>query len=413
MFWPVQQVDTDALNKILADPALQGAQIGVCVTSSGGEVLFERNKDVRFVPASNQKVLTCLTAFGVFGTKERFSTSFWRTKKRLEVSASGDATLTLADLRGVRKRLNLDAHLPVCIHGPYRQSLGPGWEWDDLAWYYAATTAPLTFDDGAFEVWAEGGRVAPLPAELGVRVVRHPGNGAVKVTFDREHEVLTVTGRLPSGRTRLERIAQANPTLAAAHALGGDPVWSDHPLPSGPPDVVIVGKELATVAKECLEESDNAIAERLMALAVTKSGTLSKPLYDVAPGFVHDWLVAHAGLASDSFRAVDGSGLSRHNQVAPSALCKALNWAQSQPFADVWRDCLPAGGEGTLRSRLKDSTFVGKTGTMDAVVCLSGYLTTKSGNRLTVSFLVNNNLAPASAVREVQDRFVRALEKGS
>jgi D-alanyl-D-alanine carboxypeptidase/D-alanyl-D-alanine-endopeptidase (penicillin-binding protein 4) len=62
---------------------------------------------------------------------------------------------------------------------------------------------------------------------------------------------------------------------------------------------------------------------------------------------------------------------------------------------------------------MKSSSFLGKTGTLSAVTCLSGYVKTRSGQTLVVSMLFNNTVAPASEVRAVQDRVVTILERDS
>ena len=411
LLWLAAPSSPSDLDAILADPALKGAQVGVCVTDTSGKPLYERNAELRFVPASNQKIVSVLFALDTLGPDFRCRTRIWKGNGRLDVEASGDPSLTLDDLRAVRKKLKLFDGWPVHVHGPYKSGLGPGWEWDDLSWYYAAPTSPLTVDRAEFDVWAAQGRLEPLPAELRVKVVRRH-QGKTKAEFDPSTNTLTVTGPLPKSRERLGQFAQPDPLQTAAHALGGDAATDAGPVPDREPDAVLDGKTLAETAKFCLEESDNMTAERLMTLAALKVGPIPGTPYPTAPETARKYMAKATGALADWFRPVDGSGLSRHNQIAPKALCQMLNWALGRTFSQVWLGALAAPGEGTMKNRLKDSTFIGKTGTMDAVVCLSGYVKTQDGARLTFSCLVNNNLAPASEVRVVQDRFVRALEKG-
>lgn len=411
VLWPAIQTSVQDLDKILADSALSGSQVGVCVTDATGQRLYDRNSETRFVPASNQKVLAVLFALDKLGPTFRGTTKIWKTSKFLFVETTGDPTLTLADLRRVRTQLKLTKPLPVLVRCPFAPELGPGWEWDDLPWYYAAQTSPLAFDHASFEVWASGSRIEPLPTELQVKIVRVPG-GTRKVDFDPAKNTLTITGSLPSARTSLGRFAQAKPLQAVASALGGYLKSTSEPPPPSAPTVTLQGKTLAEAAKECLEKSDNVMAEQLMAMAGRAPNEWMTPAYPTLPERLKKGLAAAASLPLDGFRPVDGSGLSRHNQVSPDVMCRLLNWAQTKPFWSIWQEALAAPGEGTLKKRLKDSNFVGKTGTMDAVVSLCGYVTTKDGTRLTLSFFVNNNLAPASEVRAVQDRFVRALENG-
>jgi D-alanyl-D-alanine carboxypeptidase/D-alanyl-D-alanine-endopeptidase (penicillin-binding protein 4) len=70
--------------------------------------------------------------------------------------------------------------------------------------------------------------------------------------------------------------------------------------------------------------------------------------------------------------------------------------------AQVWRDAQPvAGVDGTLRGRMRNTAAAGnlraKTGTLNNVSGLSGYVTTAAGERLAFSIIVNhypNNNSP-------------------
>ena len=63
-------------------------------------------------------------------------------------------------------------------------------------------------------------------------------------------------------------------------------------------------------------------------------------------------------------------------------------------YADVWRDALTIGAiDGTLKNRFKETLAAGnvrgKTGTIDQVSALSGYVTSASGEKLVFSIIVN------------------------
>ena len=109
------------------------------------------------------------------------------------------------------------------------------------------------------------------------------------------------------------------------------------------------------------------------------------------------------GIAPDAVLQYDGSGLSRHNLITPSAVVQLYTYmAKQSKFAQAWRDSLTIGGvDGTLRSRFNgtaaQNNIRGKTGTIDQVSALSGYVTTAGGEQLVVSFIVNG-------VRSTRDR---------
>jgi len=68
--------------------------------------------------------------------------------------------------------------------------------------------------------------------------------------------------------------------------------------------------------------------------------------------------------------------------------------AKKSKYPQVWRDSLTIGGvDGTLRNRFKgtaaEGNIRGKTGTIDQVSTLSGYMTTAAGEQLVLSIIVN------------------------
>jgi D-alanyl-D-alanine carboxypeptidase/D-alanyl-D-alanine-endopeptidase (penicillin-binding protein 4) len=76
--------------------------------------------------------------------------------------------------------------------------------------------------------------------------------------------------------------------------------------------------------------------------------------------------------------------------------------AKQSRYAQAWRDSLTIGGtDGTLRNRFANTSAAGnvrgKTGTIDQVSALSGYVTTAAGEQLVFSIIVNG--VPSTSVR--------------
>jgi D-alanyl-D-alanine carboxypeptidase/D-alanyl-D-alanine-endopeptidase (penicillin-binding protein 4) len=104
--------------------------------------------------------------------------------------------------------------------------------------------------------------------------------------------------------------------------------------------------------------------------------------------------LAAAGIPTDAVVQYDGSGLSRHDLVTPSSIVQLYSYMAKSKYAQSWRDSLAVGGvDGTLRRRFAGTSaagnFRGKTGTLDQVSALSGYVRTAGGEELIVSVIVN------------------------
>ena len=109
---------------------------------------------------------------------------------------------------------------------------------------------------------------------------------------------------------------------------------------------------------------------------------------------VKDFL-RQAGVPDESVLQYDGSGISRHDLVTPSAVTALYTYmAKQSRYSQAWRDSLTIGGiDGTLGNRFKGTAAAnnirGKTGTLDQVSALSGYVKTAGGEELVISIIVN------------------------
>ena len=162
-------------------------------------------------------------------------------------------------------------------------------------------------------------------------------------------------------------------------------------------------------------ESDNFYAETLLRI-------LGRRLHHSASydsSYVAlDEVLRELGAAPSDVRIVDGSGLSRHNYVSPSYFVRLLRAMTDSPVFEDYVASLPQPGEGTLRTRMRNeseavrSRIFMKSGSMNGVRCLSGYIVPTVGARdetIFFSILTNNALAGASKVDPLLDRLIVLL----
>jgi hypothetical protein len=300
--------------------------------------------------------------------------------------------------------------VPVYVRQGYRAGVPPTWENDDLPHRYAPRITAFTVDRASFSLVNDQGTPKLSPESYGVRIVHRP-YGQQRNDFDPFGNLLVVYGELPKENKSIENFAIPEPDRAAASLLGGR-LFEATDLPSRPPDVILEGDTLAKMSADCLKPSDNYLAECLMLLAAQKEGVLGANPYGIAPARMRSFLTKVVGLNDSEARPYDGSGMSRHNFVTPRGIVKVLNWAGKQSWAPLWKSSLAYPGQpGTLSGRLKDSSFIGKTGSLNSVSSLSGYVKAANGDSYSVSILMNHFIAPASEARTVQDAMIREIEK--
>ena len=87
-----------------------------------------------------------------------------------------------------------------------------------------------------------------------------------------------------------------------------------------------------------------------------------------------------------------------------------------QNFEDFYNSLSIAGIDGTLEDRMDSGEYInfrGKTGTLNGVSSLSGYLTTKNDDELIVSMIFEFNRGGARTYRNIQDRIIAILNDWS
>ncbi|MBE2281065.1 MAG: D-alanyl-D-alanine carboxypeptidase/D-alanyl-D-alanine-endopeptidase [Ignavibacteriaceae bacterium] len=167
---------------------------------------------------------------------------------------------------------------------------------------------------------------------------------------------------------------------------------------------------LTDLLKPVNKSSDNFYAEcvfRLLgAVAFGSQGTALKS-YQALYTYLRDIQLNREGL-----EIVDGSGISRSNRTSAANITHLLEkmYNDYYYYNDFYSSLAIGGVDGTLRKRMKggaaEGNFRGKTGTLNGVSTLSGYLKTKKGNDLVVTILINYTRGYHDFYREKQDRIV-------
>jgi D-alanyl-D-alanine carboxypeptidase/D-alanyl-D-alanine-endopeptidase (penicillin-binding protein 4) len=171
---------------------------------------------------------------------------------------------------------------------------------------------------------------------------------------------------------------------------------------------------LAVLVRELGKNSDNFYAETLLkALGgyVRGQPAHSKDGADAALAWMSE-----VGAFEPETRLANGSGLFDANRVSPWSLATALRQAYSSPRIgpDFVAQLSVGGVDGTLRSRFKTHAarrlVRAKTGTLDEVVALSGYVLPPPGKAaVAFSFIAEGVAGRHTEARERIDRCVDAI----
>ncbi|MEP7343765.1 MAG: D-alanyl-D-alanine carboxypeptidase/D-alanyl-D-alanine-endopeptidase [Gemmatimonadaceae bacterium] len=464
-----------AIDSMVADTKFRSAQLGILVVDPvRGDTLYSHNAGKLFIPASNQKLVTGAVALQTLGADFRFTTTVaMRGAMGREAGVldgdlvligtgdpsvsdhvRGDAMIVLRGMadslwaRGIRR---VTGRLTSALDAFPDATLGFGWSWDDLDYPYAAGVDELYLNEGFTQVIVRGGATAgdapivvtgPAATYPLVQVWATTGAAATKSSLWLMHDSATagsivLLGSIGAGGADTLTITYRDQTEAYLSALrealqlrgilveGGvhptaSPVWSVRAPNAGPPMeppytplFSMVSPPLREILGVFEKPSQNQIGEILFkTLGRSRTGVGSA---DSGRTVVRAQLLAW-GAPQDGFVVRDGSGLSRQDVVTPETLARVLDAMRRHTSFAVFYDALPiAGVDGTLAGRMRGTAAQGnvhaKTGTLDLVRSLSGYVTTGDGHQLIAVMLANNWTVSVREVERLQDAiFVRLAQ---
>ena len=128
---------------------------------------------------------------------------------------------------------------------------------------------------------------------------------------------------------------------------------------------------------------------------------------------IASWL-SHKDLHFPELVLENGAGLSRQERISPHSLASLLQSAQLSPLSAEFESSLPiVGVDGTLKKRLNDSSAVNhahlKTGSLEGVQSIAGYVHSRSGKKWILVFLINH--PHATAARAAQNALVEWVQQ--
>lgn len=447
------------LEDIFNDPNFLNAHWGVVIQSlETGEFLYKRNENKSFMPASNMKIFTTSTALCMLGPNYRYSTKLVTNgsidknilKGDLIIKGSGDPTfpkkyrndslhtlfsswtdsLKRAGVTEVQGDIIGDDN---CFDN---QGMGVGWSWDDETYWYAAPTSGLSYNDNCIDLSVSPGEYIGSTAQIklnpntnyitlknSIRTV--PPDTSANLDYYRKSgtNVINAFGVMPlNGTSRIESLSIDNPTLytvtvfkemleAAGIKVTGKAKDIDDVKPKREFTTVYqtlnstTSMPLAEIIKTVNKKSQNLYAEQILKTLGKElggNGTVNRAIE------IEKKFLSNVGLDPDKLMIVDGSGLSRLDLITPMQVTTLLGYMYRHKYWKEFYNSLPiAGVDGTLDNRMKNSRATNnvhaKTGYINYVRSLSGYVTTKDGEMLVFTMIANNYTVPTSLANNLQD----------
>lgn len=443
------------INTILNDEFFNQSQIAIEIYDlTNDQTLYSRNNKLLLHPASNMKLLTSAAGLIFLGDDYNFKTSIYYSGEITNTALFGDLYVkggldpdfTIEDLDSLVHFIK-SLGIKYITNNLYadisnRDSLywGNGWMWDDDPAPGVAFLSALNVCDNSIEVFVEGNEVGSpgivilIPKTDYVTIENHSvtvsSTDSTKLEITRDwvnsKNNIFITGQVANGpiidsSDHKEKLNVLEPekyflTLFKEHlqkeniSLFGNIKIGD--VPKSSVQLISINSGIDSVIINLNKKSDNLSAEMLLyALAVHDSG---------APGTAENGLqeiknfVDSLGLNPDDYSFADGSGVSRYNLVNAELLVELLKYMYKTPYFNLFYNSLPVAGiDGTLEKRMIDSkaqdNVHAKTGTIQGVSTLSGYVTSAEGDLIAFSILIQNFVEKTKVARDFQDRICELL----
>lgn len=356
------------VDSLLTPELLTRSQVGLHIYDlTADSTILAFGADQLMRPASNQKVITAVTALSQLGTDFNFRTSLYgegsindsTLEGNIYIKGGFDPRFGHDDLWALIHALNArgvhaiagDVILDLSLKDSAR--LGWGWCWDD-------DNPPLT----------------PL-------LYNQRDNFAAALSSALKDAGIRLAGSLIEGRIS-----------------SGASLWT------------VRTHTIDQVLLRMMKQSDNLYAEALFYQLAARSG-IAYADRKQAIAYIKE-LVRHQGLSPADFSFADGSGLSLYNYASPRLLTSFLRYAYTHEgiFLHLQPSLPLAGVDGTLRKRMTSgpayANVSAKTGTLEGVSTLSGYCKAPNGHTLCFA-IMNQGILRQSVAHRFQDKVCEAM----
>lgn len=407
------------------------------VDLSNNQEVFGHNSNKALKPASVLKVITAATALRQLGPHFRFETqvlalgNYQGLAENIYIRGGGDPELNLEQLwllareikkLGIKHIRNL--HFDRTLFVPTKRS-------GQRAYQTGTSALAFNYNSIAFYICPAqaGGRatITSDPWEMPVRIIgeiKTVAKGSNKYGVDEVSSAsglaFKASGQVRSGPrcfTVLRSIKEPDRYLAltlrsfleSLDVSIGNIIFSETPTGA----ILIYAhrsKPLSSIVRDLHHYSNNFIAEQILfSLGTNPAGNLKRELGLRQLG----GLVKDLGFAAKQYHFEDASGLDHDNRVSPRILSAVLvDMFHDKVLSAEYLASFPVGGRsGTLEDRVFSTNckiIRAKTGSLDGVSSLAGYITTRSAKEYAFA-IIQNGLSSQARADSFEERVVNAV----
>lgn len=418
-----------------------------CYSTNHKKFIVEINSDVPLIPASTNKLITTGTALFNLGINFTINTEIYTDDVNLNngiingniyLKGKGDPTITTATLdsliSSIKKQNIYKITGDIIIDDSFFEETFERNEWieDENISVPLPPISSVTVNYNSITIKVSGSNKTNKKAliedlkDIGyfkivnkTKTSRRTTRLSAFSTFTGTGEIITVTGTIRKNITRYLRVHIKNPSAYVGYLLASlikkHNIHFNGKIKKGITpklvNLIAVHKTpLIDFLKPINKNSNNFFAEHLfLIIGGEYSGGYGSP-FDASQAINSFLKSIH--IYNKDFNIVDGSGISRKNSISTRMLVNFLNHIYLTPgiFDEYYNSLSIPQIDGTLQNRISNLFPPGrmraKTGTLNGVVSLAGYVVAKSGDLIIFAINFNYSKGNIYKIRQIQDDII-------
>ncbi|WP_439242527.1 serine-type D-Ala-D-Ala carboxypeptidase [Lonepinella sp. BR2474] len=418
----------------IAQQLPQGTSLGfVAKNLQTNQIVAQHHASTFMLPASTQKVFTALAAKLTLGDQFQFETSLLTNGKvqnnslngDLIVKFTGDPDLTSGQLYNLLAELkkqniqHITGNLILDTSVFASHDRGIGWIWNDLTMCFNAPPAAANIDNNCFYVELDANQNVGenvkfnVPSQYPIQVF-----GQVQVVSKEEAGFCQIDAVVnDNNRYQIKGcIARQSKPFGLSFAVQDPSAYAvaiiqrqlnrlgiqfkgNVQFPRQPQKGTLLAqhfsKPLPDLLKKMMKKSDNQIADALFRTVAYRY--YQRPAsFNLGAMALKNILAKQANIKFGNSIVADGSGLSRHNLIAPESMLQALEYMIKNEDKLHLLETFPiAGVDGTISGRGSliqaplVKNVIAKTGSLKGVYNLAGFMTNARGEKIAFVQFIN------------------------
>lgn len=422
------------IDKTIKSSGINRDGISISVKNiDNGKVVYKLNEKRPASPASNQKIITLSATLDTLGEDYNYSTKLFKNNKNeLYLQLGADPYFTTDDLNKLFKEASqkgITEPKAIYIDDTIFDSIewSKHWSWGDDLLESMPRISAYNIDNNRIKIIitpTQKGEPANIYIEEPYPVISYinlvvTGRKLKSVRFSRNFdispEIINIEGVIDSQVEKLIPIIHPKRyfIVKLENALKNAKINYYGNIENKeiihPEDFELISEinhPLSIAIDDILKNSNNLALESSYKIAGGKftndRGTI-KNSQKMLNAFFEKYQIN-----AEDTQFVDGCGVSKYNLVTTDFMTDFLI---KSPTKKILMEHLPAPGEGTLHDRMLyfKNNLRAKTGSLDDLANLTGYITTKHGKTYAFSIIINDPKSNYAEKKSLHEYIVRTI----